>query len=303
MKLSIIIPTYNREAFIGKAIESVLSQSVEDVEIIVVDDGSTDNTKDVVLGFKDKRIVYDKFSENRGANSARNRAIQLASGDWIGYLDSDDRYLENAFNTVLEVLDGKGKDMDIVGFLTTRAGGKRYGYVGEGGWDFIYPTYEDIVLKKNINGDINHFFKRNLFYGEFKFPEYVNGLEILLTSKLAKYGKKFMYVNKVIYEVFRDPNYSLSAESYNRWPGQFAKGYSEFVTEHFSVLSKYPDRLVHYYLRIAKCYFKIFDPRSLWYLAKAFFIEPKSVSSLIGEKIKNSFGKIIKRGSIYPEKR
>ena len=161
MKLSIVIPTYNRATFIKAAIESVLRQpTVEDIEVIVVDDGSTDNTKDIVLGFKDKRIIYERFEKNKGVNFARNKGIQLSSGEWIGYLDSDDQYIENIFSTVLEVLDGKAKNMDVVGFMTVGEYGKKSGYLKKGNWDFVYPTYEDVLFKKNISGDINHFIKK-----------------------------------------------------------------------------------------------------------------------------------------------
>jgi len=86
---TIVIPSYNRGHIVGRAIESVLNQSYSDFEIIVVDDGSTDNTKEVVCQYMDSRINYF-FQENSGVSAARNTGSKLAKGDYLVFLDSDD---------------------------------------------------------------------------------------------------------------------------------------------------------------------------------------------------------------------
>lgn len=86
---SIIIPTYNRADFIGKTIQSLLDQTYTDFEVIVVDDGSTDNTEEIVTAIKDDRIVYYK-KENAERGAARNFGVNKAKGDYISFLDSDD---------------------------------------------------------------------------------------------------------------------------------------------------------------------------------------------------------------------
>ena len=86
---TVVIPSYNRGHIIGRAIESVLNQSYSDFEIIVVDDGSTDNTKEVVGQYMDSRINYF-FQENSGVSAARNTGSKLAKGDYLVFLDSDD---------------------------------------------------------------------------------------------------------------------------------------------------------------------------------------------------------------------
>lgn len=96
---SIVVPTYNREKFIVKTIQSVLSQTYTNFELIIVDDGSTDNTEKFVRNVKDKRIkFFKKENEERGA--ARNYGTNKAKGDYITFLDSDDllysKYLEEA---------------------------------------------------------------------------------------------------------------------------------------------------------------------------------------------------------------
>ena len=89
---SIIIPSYNRANHLPKAIESVLAQSFTDWELIIVDDGSTDNTSDVVASYNDPRIKYI-YQENAERSAARNNGIRNANGEWICFLDSDDVYL------------------------------------------------------------------------------------------------------------------------------------------------------------------------------------------------------------------
>src|ERR1700722_11062092 len=88
LTVSCVIPVFNGERFLAEAIESVLAQSYETSEIIVVDDGSTDGTKTVAARF-DQRVAYVEQS-NAGPASARNHGIQRASGDFIAFLDSDD---------------------------------------------------------------------------------------------------------------------------------------------------------------------------------------------------------------------
>lgn len=93
-KFSIILPTYNRAHLISTAIASVIAQSVKNWELIVIDDGSTDDTKDMVFSFKDSRIMYG-YQENKGRSAARNAGLHNARGTWICFLDSDDWYLED----------------------------------------------------------------------------------------------------------------------------------------------------------------------------------------------------------------
>jgi glycosyltransferase involved in cell wall biosynthesis len=86
--VSVIIPTYNRSARVKRAIDSALAQTWEQVEIVVVDDGSTDDTSDVLAGYGDRIIAIRQ--ENKGVATARNTAMQAAQGDYFAFLDSDD---------------------------------------------------------------------------------------------------------------------------------------------------------------------------------------------------------------------
>lgn len=91
--VSVIIPTYNRAHLVARAIQSVLDQTYQDFEIIVVDDASTDNTEAVIQQYDDSRIVYLKHEVNSGGAAARNTGIRHARGQYIAFLDSDDEWL------------------------------------------------------------------------------------------------------------------------------------------------------------------------------------------------------------------
>jgi len=103
--VSVIIPTYNRAHLIERAIQSVLNQTYQDFEIIIVDDGSTDNTEEVIKEFqeKDKRVRYIKHNTNKGGNTARNTGLKSIKGEYVAFLDSDDEWLPKKIEKQLEV--------------------------------------------------------------------------------------------------------------------------------------------------------------------------------------------------------
>ncbi len=89
-KVLIIIPTYNKGYIIEKTIKSILNQSYQDFELIIIDDCSSDNTREVIEKFEDKRIKYIKLEKNSGANKARNIGIQNARYELIAFHDSNE---------------------------------------------------------------------------------------------------------------------------------------------------------------------------------------------------------------------
>ena len=102
VKVSVIIPLYNKEAYIKRALHSVLKQTIQDFEIIVVDDGSTDNGPDIVKMFKDSRLRLVQ-QENSGVSAARNKGIQKSKCDLIAFLDADDEWLPTFLETILRL--------------------------------------------------------------------------------------------------------------------------------------------------------------------------------------------------------
>lgn len=117
--VSIITPTYNCAQFIAETIECVLAQSYPNWELIIVDDCSSDNTREVVARFNDARIHYHCLGHNSGAAVARNTALKMARGRWIAFLDSDDLWLPDKLE-------------------------KQIGFMIKNGYHFSYTQYEEI---------------------------------------------------------------------------------------------------------------------------------------------------------------
>ena len=103
--VSVIIPTYNRADCITKAIDSVLAQTYKNYEIIIVDDGSTDDTKQVLQAYIERRDIDYMYKENAGCATARNAGIHKAHGEWIAFLDSDDRWHPEYLECQLKCLE------------------------------------------------------------------------------------------------------------------------------------------------------------------------------------------------------
>jgi glycosyltransferase involved in cell wall biosynthesis len=102
--ISVILPVYNREAYVREAVESVLSQTVTDFELIIVDDGSTDASGDIIRSISDPRILLIR-TENRGVAAARNLGLDRSTGRIITFIDSDDRWLPHYLQMQTAILD------------------------------------------------------------------------------------------------------------------------------------------------------------------------------------------------------
>ncbi len=103
MKISVIIPTYNRKKTLARAIQSVINQSLSPFEILIVDDGSNDGTEEWVKdNFQNIKYIYQN---NHGVSSARNIGIENAYGDWVAFLDSDDEWLPNKLYEQVKAID------------------------------------------------------------------------------------------------------------------------------------------------------------------------------------------------------
>lgn len=108
-KVSVIMPAYNAEKYIGEAIESILAQTYRDFELIIVNDGSTDRTEEIILNYSDSRIVYLKNETNLKISDTLNRGIDIAQGEYIARMDSDDISLPERFERQVAYMDQNPK--------------------------------------------------------------------------------------------------------------------------------------------------------------------------------------------------
>jgi len=160
MTVSVVVPTYNRAETLPRAIESVLDGTYDDVELHVVDDGSTDDTPSVLDRYDDDRLVAHRFEQNRGANAARNHGVDAATGEYVAFLDSDDAYTETYLERCVAMLVG-APDY-CVGTYASRVwyrDGRR--------WNLTVAdddvTHEDLRRKNAVGGFSNVVFRRGLF--------------------------------------------------------------------------------------------------------------------------------------------
>lgn len=205
--VSIIVPTYNREKEISRAINSILQQTYEDYEIIIVDDGSTDHTRSVVEQIKDDRIRYIQLEQNQGAGHARNIGIQEARFDYIAFLDSDDEWMPDKLNLQMDKLLSSGEKFGMVYCRMS-------GYQRHSDARFICPPMElknevlegelfDKLLLHNVIGTPTVLLRRECLEQIGGFKESLLCLEdwelILRIAKEWKIG----FVDKILVEVHK----------------------------------------------------------------------------------------------------
>lgn len=227
---SIITATYNRADLLPRAIKSILTQTFKDFELIIIDDGSTDNTKEVIESFNDERITYKRLSQNRGCNSARNYGLDLAKGTYITFADSDDVLLANALG-IFERIWGELKD-EKIGNIVTRTidskTGKKIGYLEKSN---LVLSYEDIICRQKARGEFRSCWKKNAI-GKMRFEEDVVSLESIMWWRLAK-NYDFLYKDIPTTVYYTGSDLSLSEiDSQIRNASKWAKGIEILIMEH-----------------------------------------------------------------------
>lgn len=185
--ISIIMPAYNSEKYIGKAIDSVLKQTYSDYELIVIDDCSTDNTYKIIQtkAKEDMRIHIYQNTENVGVSKTRNRAVSLANGEWIAFLDSDDIWTEDKLEKQAAFIN---RNPDTVLFYTGSAFTdeycNKYNYVLSVCERIDYKT----LLRKNLISCSSVVIRRDVIenekmQGDEMHEDYVTWLNVI-----KKYG-------------------------------------------------------------------------------------------------------------------
>ena len=221
--VSIIMSTYNRAHVIKRAIDSVMAQSYKNYELIIIDDGSVDNTSSVVADYDDERIRYLNYSPNMGACHARNIGLEAAKGRLIAFLDSDDMWFEDALDYAVKALETKPDDVGGV-FGRTEI----YDETGEG---HVHPTkkmiYEGIenneIIKKMLLGNVMStvavFLRKECADRVGGFDENLERLQDwdYFLRAISITGYKIDFVDHVFTKIIRQ-NDSLSKNCRTFWP-------------------------------------------------------------------------------------
>lgn len=169
VKVSVVIPLYNAEKYIDRCLKSIINQTLNDIEIIVINDGSTDNSLTLVKKYEeqDKRIkVYDQ--KNIGAALTRNRGIFLSSGDYITFIDSDDYLKKDYIETLYKNI--KKYDVCISGYIKKLEKSEKYFYPTFTSWDiFKYSATCGKMYRKKFIVDKKISYQKRLIMEDVYF--------------------------------------------------------------------------------------------------------------------------------------
>lgn len=207
--ISIVIPLYNKEKNIRDTIASVLKQTYKDFELIVVDDGSTDNSANEVKSIKDNRIRY-LYKENGGVSSARNYGVKAAIGKWILFLDADDTLMRECLEVLVSPLDEEGIDISAAKFYTVKDDVKRINstsrYVGK-----VPNNYKWLFLNR-VNLRTGCCLIRKSVLLKNPFDEHISRFEDMKAIlEWARFST--IYVSNVSVMSYQTDNSSLSSVS------------------------------------------------------------------------------------------
>lgn len=232
-KISIIVPVYNTEKYVKKSISSILNQSYKNIELIIINDGSTDNSEKIVKDLikKNKNVKYKKI-KNSGVAHARNIGLEMATGKYVGFVDSDDFIEKEMYETLYKTAKKENSDLVTCAY--------RKNYIDR--TVSIYPKDKSvfgksIIESKNIFLNSNPYITSKLFSMELIKKNNINFEEdlrifedLLFCYKLYLKANKISYVDQVFY------NYNCSNTS------SLTNSFSEKMFDVFKAL----DRLKEY---------------------------------------------------------
>ena len=230
--VSIMVPVFNGEAYVGRCLESVLNQDYKNIELVIVDDGSTDKTKDIIFSFdvafqkEGMKLIYI-HQNNQGQAKAIDTALKTITGQYVAWFDSDDILLPNFIDDLLKPLLNNENKYSI----------GKLAFVSETDTNKIISIRERIPPKENDNFFFDLIKENNILYGNgtvlvktaylfsklkdrsiFISPEGQNWQLMLPIT----YKEKCSYVEKIVSkQVQRDGSHSRQVRSYNDWINRF----------------------------------------------------------------------------------
>lgn len=248
-KVSIIVPFYNVESYIERCLETLVNQTLQEIEIILVNDGSKDRTINIVNKFKEKypeKIVYLE-KENGGLSDARNFGIPYAKGEYIAFLDSDDYIELNMYETMYEIAKKEKSDMVECDFYWEYPDKKR---IDKG---IIYNGKNEMLEKVRVVA-WNKLIKRDVIQrAQIEFPKGLRYEDVEFTYKLIPYLEKVSFCKEpMVHYIQRE--------------GSISNSQNERTIEIFNVLdnvikyykeknlyNKFEEELEYVYVRYAFC--------------------------------------------------
>jgi len=244
--ISIIIPVYNRSKTIQRAIDSVLSQTLDNFDLIIVDDCSTDNSMEIVDSYQDPRIRKFTLNKNSGAAAARNEGIKNSFSEFISFLDSDDKFEPEFLEESLNVLKNTSSE---IGFMWT---GSRLiystsGKILEQQWNPKRATTSHLTFLKDlkIGTGAGISVKKEVFENCGYFDDSLPAAED--TEFFLRITEKYDYAVslKILINIYRENSDRLSKNFV-----KIANAYNQFLPNHFAEIDQHPEIMVRYYYKM-----------------------------------------------------
>lgn len=255
--VSVVIPTYNRAKVVERALKTAFAQTYRNLEIIVVDDGSTDNTETALTPYQDRIRYY--YQKNQGASAARNRAIQESRGKYIAFLDSDDEWLPAKIEKQVALLESR-PDLSFVACLATN---ERRTYTG---YDDHDRQFLKFIVQPFTQNMTRYVVRRECFEKHGLFDTSIHGPEDWeLWLRLLQQGCRFGFVPDVLM-IYTTSEDAISSRPYAMLAGE------KIIRE------RYVDTLPTFWQRAkVGCWFRA---RSYMNAAVCFHEEGKDLKSL-----------------------
>lgn len=204
-KISVIIPTYNSEKYVTRCLDSLKAQTIAPYEIIFVNDGSTDNTLNLLRQYKglDLQVIT---IENHGQGYARNLALSKAQGDYVWFIDSDDMISSNAIERLTEIADKEAADIINFDYAITTIGGKTKRYAKFASQpDIVEEDACSILLSTNPYFTVNNLYKKNfLLKNNIRYGEGYIYEDCEFLVKAALNAKKIFFLKEELYKVIKE---------------------------------------------------------------------------------------------------
>ena len=252
VKVSVIIPVYNNEEYLEECLNSVINQTLDDLEIICIDDGSTDNSLNILNEYSNKYEFIKVFSgENQGAANARNKALKHATGEYVAYLDSDDIFIDNnALQFMYEA--GTALNFDMVS-----ANLKVITYDGSLIKNYNLERFDNVRIIGAEDYGIPWSFYKNIFKrsflveNNFTFPDYKRGEDPVFLADVLSHINEFLALPVDLYG-YRDPleDGLLKFDSYDKVYG-YVKHFKDCFdifnkSEYYLMSRRYEERLIEF---------------------------------------------------------
>ncbi len=245
--VSIVLPTHNRAGVVGRSIRTVLDQSFKDIELIVVDDASTDETAEVVRDIDDPRLTYIQHPYQQGANVARNTGILATRGKYVAFQDSDDEWFPDKLSAQLNAMKSMGNRASIAFCKFWRIIGKKSEIIPRSNrlsGDGLFDVHAEL-LKGNFITTQTLLIERNLLMAVGKFDESLRRLQDwdLVLRLSAK--SPFLFVDQPLVRAF------IGEDSISSQKRLYCEAVEAIIKKHHQAFSADPVSLPIQYLNLA----------------------------------------------------